>query len=465
MSPRAGGDREELFAVPCGEDRYYLYAPLRRVAVCLNRSALDSVARYRKGGLPALESEDARVLEQLHAAGLFTEPFPPPPVAPGDYLFRPHEVTLFPTTRCNLRCIYCYADAGTRQVDMPWEVARKAIDFVVDNARAVGREDFIVGFHGGGEPTVNWKLVRRAALYARERAAELGLAVKIHCATNGVLSRSQRDFVVEHFTGMNISVDGPADIQDRQRPLAGGKGSSARVMQTIRHLQVAGFPFGVRVTLTAAGIHRLAEIVRFFHEQCPQLDQLHVEPVWLCGRCRTTGEHPPSEEQFIARFSEAHDLARELGLSLFYSGARLDVLTNKFCAAPGDGFSVTPEGIVTSCFEVTDPADPRAELFHYGRYDRESREFRIDARRVERLRRLCVENIPHCRDCFCKWHCAGDCLAKALPGVSPAEHAGSPRCRLNREITRRQLDHVVNESAGAADGATEKESVDGRRSG
>ena len=439
MSDQIPDPQEELFIVPDAEDSYYLYAPLRRVIVSMNGSAVGAVSRYLNSEDSALSPEESEVIKHLRSVGLFSEPIPELPITPDNYLFRPHEVTIFPTTRCNLRCIYCYANAGLRHVDMPWEIAQAAIDLVVENALAVERDDFIVGFHGGGEPTVNWKLIEQATMYAKQRAEETGLDVKIHCASNGVLSQRQREFIINNFTGMNISLDGPADIQDRQRPLANGKGSFAYVMETIQYFETNNFPFGIRVTLTANDGHRLSDIVMFIHQHFPQLDQVHVEPVWQCGRCRVTGEHPPSEEQFIASFEEAYDLAQDLGFSLFYSGARLDVLTNKFCAAPGDGFSVTPEGIVSSCFEVTDPADPRAELFHYGRYDEISKSFKIDQQRVERLRWLRVENIKHCSDCFCKWHCAGDCLAKALPGVSADDHKGSPRCNLNRAITRLQI--------------------------
>ncbi len=442
-------NQEELFVIPDMMGSYYLYAPLRRTVVSLNTGAVSSVSRFLCGGDSALEPKDTQVIEQLRSAGFFIEPLPQPPTAPDDYLFRPHEVTLFPTTRCNLRCIYCYADAGTRHVNMPWETAQAAIEFVIDNARAVGRDDFIVGFHGGGEPTVAWSLIRQATLYARQRAKEIGLEVKIHCASNGVLSSSQREFIVQNFTGMNISLDGPVDIQNRQRPLANGDGSFAHVMETIQYFQTSKFPFGIRVTLTESSGARLSEIVRFIHDRCPQLDQLHVEPVWQCGRCQTSGEHPPSEEQFIRYFAEAYELAHSLGFSLFYSGARLDVLTNKFCAAPGDGFSVTPEGIVTSCFEVTNPSDPRSELFHYGRYDPDQKKFVIDQERISRLRRLRVENISYCQDCFCKWHCAGDCLAKALPGLYPEDHVGSPRCNLNREITQLQMVRIVRSAQTA----------------
>jgi len=452
VSGQAAPGREELFLLPAGGDAYYLYAPLRRVVASLNRRAVAIVSRYLRAPAGPVAPEDEPVLADLRRAGLFSEPAPAPPTAPGDYLFRPHEVTLFPTTRCNLRCVYCYADAGRRRLDMPFEVARAAIDLVVENARAVGREDFILGFHGGGEPTAHWPLVKRATLHALERARENGLVARIHCATNGVLTPTQREFILRHFTGLNVSLDGPADIQNRQRPLASGRGSFDRVMQTLDDCQRASFPFGIRVTLTAGEVHRLGEIVRFVHERFPGLDQLHVEPVWQCGRCQTTGARPPGERELVDAFAAAWNLARELGVRLFYSGARLDVLTDRFCAAPGDGFAVTPEGLVSSCFEVVDPDDPRAALFHYGRYVAGEGRFALQPERVERLRGLRVANLPHCRDCFCKWHCAGDCLAKALAGGPEEEHAGSPRCGLNRELTLIQLDRMARTAPTGAEG-------------
>ena len=451
MSHAPDSTHEELFVIPYLDDQYYLYAPLRRLVFSLNHDAVRVVSKYCSNHNSTFSSEESQIIDQLRTSGLFSEPPPEPPIRPENYLFRPHEVTLFPTTRCNLKCIYCYANAGSRHIDMPWEIAKAGIDYVIENARAVGRDDFIVGFHGGGEPTVNWRLIKRATLYARRQAKEHGFDVKIHCATNGVLSPAKRDFIVENFTGINISIDGPQEIQDRQRPLLNGRGSFGKVLESIRFFQQTNFPFGIRVTLTAFESHSLQKIVRFFHDECPHLDQLHVEPVWQCGRCQTTGERPPDDDQFISDFVEAYELAAELGFKLFYSGARLDVLTNRFCAAAGDGFSVTPEGIVSSCFEVSDPADPRSELYHYGQYDKTSKQFIIDRSKVDRLRNLCVENLPHCQDCFCKWHCAGDCLAKALRGMTPADHSGSSRCQLNRVITLKQLDRMVKESIRIAD--------------
>ena len=125
MKQRDALSGEELFVVDNSEENCYLYAPLRRVIVSMNRDALGSVSRFIHSGDFETGSADAAVIRQLKDAGLFSEPIPEPPVTPSDYLFRPHEVTLFPTTQCNLRCIFpsepLMARLVTKQVPALWQ--------------------------------------------------------------------------------------------------------------------------------------------------------------------------------------------------------------------------------------------------------------------------------------------------------------------------------------------------------
>jgi uncharacterized protein len=138
--------------------------------------------------------------------------------------------------------------------------------------------------------------------------------------------------------------------------------------------------------------------------------------------------------------------AERLGVNLVYSGLRLDSLLSKFCAAAGDGFNVLPDGVVTSCYEITDNADPKAELFHYGRYDFTQKKFVFDFDKIRRLQKYSVENIPYCQNCFCKWHCAGDCISKVFDVSKSFQHQGSSRCALNRQLTITQLEKLINDN-------------------
>ena len=214
---------EELFAIPRGPDRYYLYAPLRRSVAVVNGAAVAAVAAHL--GDEPLAAGAAATIEALRAQGMLGAPRPEAPRFPTDFAFRPHEVTLFPTSRCNLRCRYCYADAGRKALDMPWEVARAAVDLVAENAGLLGTEKLDVGFHGGGEPLVAWDLVARVVAHGRAKAEALGLDVDFYAATNGLLSPGQRAFVRDKFATVNVSLDGPPDVQDRNRPTRDGGGS------------------------------------------------------------------------------------------------------------------------------------------------------------------------------------------------------------------------------------------------
>lgn len=123
---------------------------------------------------------------------------------------------------------------------------------------------------------------------------------------------------------------------------------------------------------------------------------------------------PPLELDFVENFRKAREIAEKAGRKLIYSGARLNVVTNTFCQAAGKSCAITPEGWVTSCYEVLDNNDPLAKIFFYGYYDPVKRSFIIDEERRRNLFNLSVINKESCSKCFCKWHCAGDCPAKSI---------------------------------------------------
>lgn len=436
-------NKDDVFVIPAQDNKYYLYSPLRRSLAVVNGAVVRTVSKYLTDNKGSFNANESSIIETLIEHGVLSCLAPDPPTFPENYSFQPHEVTLFLTSRCNLRCRYCYANAGHKAVNMPWEVAKGAIDLVAMNAGILGSDKFAIGFHGGGEPTLAWDILVRSVEYALEKANKNGIDVDVFVATNGVLSQKQRAFIAEHFSSVNISLDGPKDIQDHNRPKIDGSGSYEEVYETLKFFDQKALSYGIRVTITSATVNRMEEIVEVLYNNFG-LEYLHLEPAWYCGRCLTTGEQVPSDESFINSFMSAVETGRRLGINIHYSGARIDVLTSKFCAAPGDSFTVLPEGIVTSCYEITELNDKRAEIFHYGKFDPDSDNFIFDQDRLNSLKKLSVDNIPFCQDCFCKWHCAGDCLAKALKKNDSIIHQGSMRCELNRTLTRRILDEIVD---------------------
>jgi uncharacterized protein len=429
----------ELFALPCADSDLILYAHLLQKMAKVNESAIDVVSRYLDG--ETMSTEEAGVIQILASYGFFEEAAP----MPVEDSFEPVQVTLFPSDGCNLRCRYCYATATVVKNRMSFATGRAAIDLVAANALKKQALDFVVNFHGNGEPFTAFKLIQELCAYALTKSEEIDVKLNLSIATNGVLTEEQQDFLLAWFSGVNVSFDGLPDLQNRQRPKADGSASFPQVEATLKRLDAMDKNYGIRATLTAESVERLEEIVDFVQSNFKNCRHLHLEPAWECGRCLTTGEQSPDVDLFVEKYLRAAEKLRSGGMRLVFSGERHNLLTNSFCAVSTGGFTVTTDGNVTACYEVCNLSDQRSNKYFYGHYQPDQNVFRFDEEKLKILRGLKVENMPYCQDCFCKWHCAGDCAAKVLGTNSPDMHRGSERCRITRALTLEQVRKVMRE--------------------
>jgi uncharacterized protein len=416
-----------------------LYAPLLEVILEVNAEVEALVGRLQQGEVGPLDGDSAALVRDLKALGLASStPYPDLAPSTSGRGFSPTSVSLFLTSRCNLGCTYCYASADESPVTIEVAPARAAIDLVIQNAVSEGRDTVGLIFHGGGEATVAWDLLRASYGYARIRTATRGLGLHTSIGTNGVMPPRRAAWLARNLDSATISVDGPPDVHDRWRPTRGGGSSYPAVLRTLSIFDREGLHYGVRMTVSQDWVHRLPEAVESITDACG-VRQIQAEPLFEVGRAQRTGEQGPAAAAFIDAFQEAAALARARGVQLRYSGARLGTVTDRFCEAPGRSFAVTPDGRVSSCYEVSDPADERSEIFTWGHFDRATRRFALDeARRLEQTT-LTVQHKPACSDCFCKWHCAGDCAAKLAHLGDARDPTPSPRCVVNRALTRDQL--------------------------
>ncbi|MFL5383269.1 MAG: radical SAM protein [Longimicrobiaceae bacterium] len=427
----------ELFSIPLENGRYLVYAPLRRAAFVANSTVVNYLAGLR-GGTPDTRLDPDGTLRDFLARLEIVDAGPEtPPISTFSGDPEPTSVTLFLTTTCNLRCTYCYASAGdTPRRFMSLETAVRGIDFVAANAARKGEASFEVAYHGGGEPTVHWKVLTASLAHARRTAAGLGLEVRAYSATNGYLNDAQIDWMVANLDGASLSFDGLPELHDANRPTTTGEGSSTRILHAIRRFDEAGFSYGIRVTVTHDQIALLPESIEFICRSS-RAPRIQVEPAYQLGRW----QNAPSAEtrEFIAAYREAQARAHRLGRELTYSAARLDTLTNHFCGVTQDSFCLSPDGNVSGCYENFSEQNAWAGTFFYGRPDRERGGYRFDLPVLNQLRGQTVENRAYCRGCFARWHCAGDCYHKALTVNGTGEFAGSDRCHITRELTRDQI--------------------------
>jgi uncharacterized protein len=419
----------EVFAIPVG-DKFLLYRPLRRLAFIGNQAMVDLTMALVNGETPG-NGTPAEAAAFLEAIG-FLEPDPPPPQPPV-LAYQPVTAVLLLTSRCNLRCTYCYADGGQRAVqDLSLSLARTAIDLVCRNAIAQGYPYFELIFHGGGEPVQAWKTVQQAVAYARGKE----LPCHISMVTNGVCSAQQRQWLVHNLDNLSLSLDGRPQTQDRQRPFASGRGSFQAVKRTLKTLDEAGFSYGIRMTATAPWRGQLPEDVRFICQETG-CRAIQVEPAFNARRGVHQGPAPEESEAFIEAFMEAFEIARSADRQLTYSGARPWLLTHTFCTAPYSALIVNPLGRLVACYEIADGVHPLADMSILGHVAGE--QMVVDERARNTFLAYLDEQRAACRGCFCYWHCAGDCYTRrsaAAPGYPPG---ASPRCTMNREITARIL--------------------------
>lgn len=437
----------EIFTIPLDGERYLIYAPLRRAAFIGNAQTVNFLANIKDGFYDVVADPDGSLVEFLRRLEILDAGHETLPVERNTGLPEPCSLTLFLTTACNMRCSYCYASAGdTPKKNMPLHVAKHGIDFIITNAVRNHKTTIGLDFHGGGEPTMNWRTLTGSLAYAREKCSEVGLKVVSHCATNGLLSDRQVEWIISNLQGASVSFDGLPEVHDAFRKTAMGKGTSARVIRTLKKFDDAGFEYGIRLTVTAAQIPTMADSIKFVCENF-RAKRIQIEPAYQMGRWK---DAPSAETQgFVTGFRASQKHAREHSRTVFFSAARAGTLTNHFCAASRDSFTLSTDGAVSSCFEAFSEQLPLADIFFYGKpSDDPSGGYLFDMERLENLRNMSVDRRAFCKGCFAKWSCAGDCHYKTYILNGSGAFAGTDRCHITRELTIDQLLMFITDAGG-----------------
>jgi uncharacterized protein len=418
-------------------DSLIVYFPLKSMVFNVNPEAAELLEQIKTNldtSYICNSPTEEIFLDQLEKMGLLNGPQDVIPDLPCDSTPQPTRTILLLSDRCTLKCIYCYKDAKTQGEFMPLKIAQAVVDYIVSNAERLNQK-IEVGFHGGGEPTLNWPVFTKSVTYIREKCKSTDKHSQITLCTNGIMSEEQARWVAENIDNIAVSLDGPPDIHNRQRPFASGKDSFQDVANTLHFFDKVNKKYSVRMTATEWTDGRLPEIYQFIVENFKP-HTVCIEPLYICGRCETSHCKPPAKESFINDMAGVYELARgKYKVLPYYSGNRVWGLTTRFCGASGSNFFVTPQGLVTSCLEISDLAHPKSDLFLYGKYNTNSEIFEFDLEKYHRLTQLRVQNFKDCASCFIKWHCGGDCLSKTPDMNSITIERNTYRCELNKSLS------------------------------
>ena len=228
---------------------------------------------------------------------------------------------------CNLRCRYCFADEGayhSRREFMSLETAKKAIDFLIANSghRRVLETDFF-----GGEPLMNFDVVKQTVYYAKEEASKRGKEFRFTLTTNGLLLKDDvAAFLNEEMDNVVPLAGRPQRVHDAVRKTANGKGSFDLVIQNLKNfVSIRGDKsYYVRGTFTA-------QKSRFFQGRAlprrQRLRQHLLEPVVTDIEDLAIGkEHLPAIADEYDRLCDAYlsRMAEGKGFNFFHFNVDLE---------------------------------------------------------------------------------------------------------------------------------------------
>src|ERR1700742_2512173 len=182
----------------------------------------------------AIDGGSEAIDELLRQAGLVARPFiddtprAPPPL---------RALSLAIAQKCNLGCTYCYAQQGEfggAAKNMEQAEALRAVNLLIGNAEPGAKLN--LSFLGG-EPLVNRKVLRAATEHALGLARDRDARVTFSITTNGtLLTEDDGRFFEQHGFAVTVSLDGPQEVHDAQRPYKGGAGSYDAIMKRIAPL-------------------------------------------------------------------------------------------------------------------------------------------------------------------------------------------------------------------------------------
>lgn len=314
---------------------------------------------------------------------------------------------------CNLRCSYCFAGTGEymgHRSLMSLEVGKKAVDFLIENSG--NRRNLEVDFFGG-EPLMNFDVVKGIVEYASEKEKESNKNFRFTITTNGILlDEEKRAYINENMHNVVLSLDGRKEINDEVRKRIDGKGSYDRILPLIKKMvdERGEKDYYVRGTFTRKNLDFGADVL---HLADLGFDQISVEPVVAA---KDSGLDIRNED-LKAVCDEYERLAKEYvdrrkngqWFNFFHfmidlEGGPCIAKRLRGCGSGTEYLAVTPEGELYPCHQFVGHKEFNLGNVFDGLNGNPIREIFSDTN---------VYTKPQCNSCWAKFYCSGGCAANA----------------------------------------------------
>ena len=334
---------------------------------------------------------------------------------------------------CNLNCSYCFASQGKyhgERAMMSYEVGKQALDFLTENSGT--RRNLEVDFFGG-EPLMNFQVVKDLVAYARSIEKEKGKNFRFTLTTNGVLVD---DDVIEwanrECSNVVLSLDGRKEIHDRFRVDYAGNGSWEKIVPKFQKFVKAreGKDYYMRGTFTHANPDFLKDIQQMLDLG---FTELSMEPV-VCAAgdpSALTDEDLPIVMQQYEKLAELMRKHDQQGTPFTFYHYMIDLAGGPCiykrisgCGSGTEYMAVTPWGDLYPCHQFVGE-----ERFKLGNiWDG------VTNREIQSEFAACnVYAHPECRDCWARLYCSGGCAANAYHATGSVTGVYEYGCKLFRK--------------------------------
>lgn len=312
---------------------------------------------------------------------------------------------------CNLRCKYCFAstgDYGEGRKLMTFETGKKAIDFLINNSG--DRVNLELDFFGG-EPLMNFDVVKQIVKYARSKEKEYNKNFRFTITTNGMLLTDDKiDFINEEMSNVVLSIDGRKEVNDRLRVRVDGTGSYDKILEGYKKLvsKRGDKDYYVRGTYTKYNLDFSNDVMHLYDLG---FDQVSVEPVMA------DKEMPYAivENDLEAIYKEYEVLAdklekiRENGgfCNFFHFMLDLDqgpcaIKRLRGCGSGNEYVAITPDGDIYPCHQFVGIPEFKMGNLEEGTFDNSIK---------EKFANTHVYAKDDCKKCWAKFYCSGGCNA------------------------------------------------------
>lgn len=341
---------------------------------------------------------------------------------------------------CNLRCKYCFASTGDYhegRMLMSLETGKKAVDFLIEKS---GDRKFLEVDFFGGEPTLNFDVVKQIVEYARSREQEANKKFRFTITTNGVLLTDDMiEFINKEMNNVVLSIDGRKEVNDRLRVRADGSGSYDTILPKFKKLVAArgnDKDWYVRGTYTKYNLDFSNDVMHLFEQG---FEQISVEPVMADPKMPyaiTKADLPrifDEYEELMKKITEVRKAGKFI--NFFHFMLDLDqgpcaIKRLRGCGCGNEYVAIAPNGDIYPCHQFVGIEDYKMGSLHDGSFNDELKNTFAAAH---------VYSKPECKKCWAKFFCSGGCNANNYIYAGDIHNAYKLSC----EIQKKRLECAI----------------------